>query len=92
MKMALVFRWYLGNSSRWAVQGNPDRKFDMQIWCGQAMGAFNLWVKGTPMEQVENRHVDGVAELLMRSCAYHYMKHLLVRLGASAESFQEDIL
>ena len=92
MKMALVFRWYLGNSSRWAVQGNPDRKFDMQIWCGQAMGAFNLWVKDTPMEQVENRHVDAVAELLLRSCAYHYMKHLLVRLGASEEAFQEDIL
>ena len=90
--MALVFRWYLGNSSRWAVQGNPDRKFDMQIWCGQAMGAFNLWVKGTPMEQVENRHVDAVAELLMKSCAYHYMKTLLIRLGVSTEAFQEDIL
>ena len=46
MKMALVFRWYLGSSSRWAVAGDPNRKFDMQIWCGQAMGAFNLWVKG----------------------------------------------
>ena len=53
LKMALVFRWYLGNSSRWAVKGDPDRKFDMQIWCGQSMGAFNLWVKGTPFEKRE---------------------------------------
>jgi len=92
MKMALVFRWYLGNSSRWAVQGNPDRKFDMQIWCGQSMGAFNLWVKGTPLEQAENRHVGEVANLLLSSCAYHYMKNLLIRMGVSPEQFREDIL
>lgn len=92
LKMALVFRWYLGNSSRWAVQGAPDRKFDMQIWCGQAMGAFNLWVKGTPLEKAENRHVGEVANLLLNSCAYHYMKNLLTRMGASADCFKADIL
>lgn len=92
LKMALVFRWYLGNASRWAVQGDPDRRFDMQIWCGQAMGAFNLWVKGTPLEQAENRHVDTVAELMLNSCAYHYMKSLLLRMGVSPETFLEDIL
>ena len=92
LKMALVFRWYLGNSSRWAVQGNSDRKFDMQIWCGQSMGAFNLWVKGTPLEQAEKRHVGEVANLLLSSCAYHYMKNLLIRMGVSPEQFREDIL
>ncbi len=92
MKMALVFRWYLGNSSRWAVQGNPERKFDMQIWCGQAMGAFNLWVKGTSLEKAENRHVGEIAELLLNSSAYHYMKNLLIRMGAAPEIFREDIL
>ena len=92
MKMALVFRWYLGSSSRWAVQGAPDRKFDMQIWCGQAMGAFNLWVKGTPLEKAENRHVGEIANLLLSSCAYHYMKNMLTRLGVSADCFKADIL
>ena len=92
MKMALVFRWYLGSSSRWAVQGNLDRKFDMQIWCGQSMGAFNLWVKGTPLEKAENRHVGEVANLLLGSCAYHYMKNLLIRMGADPENFRGDIL
>ena len=92
LKMALVFRWYLGNSSRWAVQGNPERKFDMQIWCGQSMGAFNLWVKGTPMEKAENRHVDEIAQLLLHSCAYHSMKNLLIRMGASPDCFRQDIL
>lgn len=92
LKMALVFRWYLGNSSRWAVQGNPDRKFDMQIWCGQSMGAFNLWVRGTALEQAENRHVGDVADLLLRSCAYHYTKNLLIRMGVSPATFKQDIL
>ena len=92
MKMALVFRWYLGSSSRWAVQGDMSRKFDMQIWCGQSMGAFNLWVKGTPMEKPENRHVGQVAMLLLKSCAYHYMKNLLLRMGAAPDCFADDIL
>ena len=92
MKMALVFRWYLGSSSRWAVQGDMSRKFDMQIWCGQAMGAFNLWVKGTPMEKAENRHVGEVALLLLKSCAYHQMKNLLTRMGADPSRFRDDIL
>ncbi|MBI5896644.1 MAG: hypothetical protein HZB24_11795 [Desulfobacterales bacterium] len=55
--MALVFRSYLGQSSRWAKIGDPNRKMDYQIWCGPAMGAFNAWVKGTFLEKTENRLV-----------------------------------
>ncbi len=44
--MALVFRWYLGQSSRWANAGEPTRKVDYQVWCGPAMGAFNEWTQG----------------------------------------------
>ncbi|MBP3609944.1 MAG: PfaD family polyunsaturated fatty acid/polyketide biosynthesis protein [Lachnospiraceae bacterium] len=77
LKMALVFRWYLGCSSRWAVKGEQARQLDMQIWCGQSMGAFNLWVKGTPLEKMENRKVAVVAETLLQSCAYEYMKNMI---------------
>lgn len=91
LKMALVFRWYLGNSSRWAVNGEESRKLDMQIWCGQSMGAFNLWVKGTTLEAVENRRVDTVNTALIESCAYHYMKSMLTIMGADEASFAEDI-
>lgn len=59
--MALVFRWYLGLSSRWANAGEPGRQLDYQVWCGPAMGAFNEWVKGTPLEATANRTVVGVA-------------------------------
>jgi PfaD family protein len=60
-KMALVFRWYLGLSSRWANAGEPSRKIDYQVWCGPAMGAFNEWVKGSFLEQAANRKVVTVA-------------------------------
>jgi PfaD family protein len=60
-KMALVFRWYLGLSSRWANRGKTDRKVDYQIWCGPAMGAFNEWVKGSRLELPDNREVVNVA-------------------------------
>jgi PfaD family protein len=60
-RMALVFRWYLGLSSRWANSGEPMRKLDYQIWCGPAMGAFNEWVKGSFLEQPRNRRVVTVA-------------------------------
>jgi PfaD family protein len=64
-KMALIFRWYLGLSSRWANAGVAERQMDYQIWCGPAMGAFNEWTKGTLLEQPANRNVVNVALNLM---------------------------
>jgi trans-AT polyketide synthase/acyltransferase/oxidoreductase domain-containing protein len=60
-KMALVFRSYLGLSSRWANAGEPSRVVDYQVWCGPAMGAFNEWVRGTFLEDPKNRTVVTVA-------------------------------
>jgi PfaD family protein len=60
-RMALVFRWYLGKSSRWAISGEPQRRADYQIWCGPAMGAFNAWVKGSFLEDPAERTVAQIA-------------------------------
>ncbi len=60
-KMALVFRWYLGQSSHWANAGEPSRAVDYQIWCGPAMAAFNEWVRGSFLERPEERRVVTVA-------------------------------
>jgi trans-AT polyketide synthase/acyltransferase/oxidoreductase domain-containing protein len=68
-KMALVFRSYLGLSSRWANTGEPSRKIDYQIWCGPAMGAFNEWVKGSFLERPENRRVVTVASNILYGAA-----------------------
>ena len=68
-KMALVFRWYLGQSPVWANQGEPSRKIDYQIWCGPAMGAFNEWVKGSFMEAPVARNVVDVATNILFGAA-----------------------
>jgi PfaD family protein len=69
-KMALVFRWYLGSSSRWAKTGAAGRELDYQIWCGPAMGSFNDWVKGTYLAEAKNRGVVDVAFHLLMGAAY----------------------
>lgn len=63
--MALVFRSYLGQASRWANAGLPDRRADYQIWCGPSMGSFNQWCKGTFLENVKERHADLAALNIM---------------------------
>ncbi|MDQ7826073.1 MAG: PfaD family polyunsaturated fatty acid/polyketide biosynthesis protein [Candidatus Eremiobacteraeota bacterium] len=68
-KMALLFRYYLGQSARWAILGEPSRQLDYQIWCGPSMGAFNEWVKGSPLEHVKRRKVALVALNLLHGAA-----------------------
>ncbi|MFE3194145.1 PfaD family polyunsaturated fatty acid/polyketide biosynthesis protein [Nocardia sp. NPDC059240] len=69
-KMALIFRWYLGMASRWAVVGDADRALDYQIWCGPAMGSFNEWVRGSYLAAAENRRVVDVARNLLAGAAF----------------------
>ncbi|MBI3557184.1 MAG: PfaD family polyunsaturated fatty acid/polyketide biosynthesis protein [Deltaproteobacteria bacterium] len=68
-KMALVFRSYLGQTSRWAIAGEESRKIDYQVWCGPAMGAFNEWVKGSFLEPARARAVVPVALNIMYGAA-----------------------
>lgn len=76
-RMALCFRWYLGMSTRWATEGETERRGDFQLWCGPAMGAFNHWTGpdiGTP-------GVVEIAENLMRGAAVSTRRDAAVRLG-----------
>jgi hypothetical protein len=67
--MALVFRWYLGQASRWANSGVEDRRVDYQIWCGPAIGAFNEWVRGSFLEDWRQRRAVPIAgNLLHGAC------------------------
>ena len=68
-KMALIFRWYFGYSTRLAMEGNKENKVDFQVHCGPALGAFNQWVKGTRLESWKHRYVDELAEKLMNETA-----------------------
>ncbi|WHM40827.1 enoyl-CoA hydratase/isomerase [Streptomyces sp. BPTC-684] len=68
-KMALVFRWYFVHSTRLAMAGSTEQRVDYQIHCGPAMGAFNAWVRDTPLEKWRERRVAAVAEHLLRETA-----------------------
>ena len=79
--MALIFRWYLGLSSNWANAGTKGRELDYQIWCGPSMGAFNDWVKGSYLENYQNRKAADVAEQIMQGAAYLYRVQALEMQG-----------
>ncbi len=81
--MALVFRWYLGLSSRWAINGDPARKLDYQIWCGPAMGAFNDWTRGSFLAEPANRTVVQVALNLLEGAAVITRAQQLRTLGVA---------
>jgi len=68
-RMALVFRWYLGQSSHWANAGEPTRAVDYQVWCGPAMAAFNEWARGSILERPEGRTVEVVARNILHHAA-----------------------
>jgi len=80
-KMALVFRWYLGLSSRWSNTGEKGREMDYQIWTGPSMGAFNDWVKGTYLEPSVSRRVADVNLQLLNGAAYLMRVRMLEAQG-----------
>ncbi|MEE8143117.1 MAG: PfaD family polyunsaturated fatty acid/polyketide biosynthesis protein [Planctomycetota bacterium] len=89
-KMALVFRWYLGLSSEWANSGESSRQIDYQVWCGPAMAAFNEWVRGSFLEDPEERDVVTVALNLLYGAAVIFRAQVLRSQGVaiSSERFQ----
>ena len=82
-RMALVFRSYLGLSSRWAITGEPTRRTDYQIWCGPAIGAFNRWVAGSPLASPERRTVVQIALNLLEGAAAVTRAHQLRSFGVA---------
>lgn len=82
-KMALIFRWYLGSSSHWPIDGKKDRQTDYQIWCGPAIGPFNAWVKDTFLEDIDQRTVKQVALNLMEGACVCWRAQQLRSFGAS---------
>ncbi len=76
-KMALVFRSYLGQASRWANAGVADRALDYQVWCGPAMGAFNEWAQGSFLQAPEHRAVALVARNILYGAAVLTRAHFL---------------
>ena len=82
VRMALVFRWYIGLSSRWPVTGDSGRRADFQLWAGPALGACNTWLADTPYENVHKRSVVSLAWNLLEGAAMLTRAQQLRSLGA----------
>jgi PfaD family protein len=81
VRMALVFRWYLGLSSRWPVSGDTSRQADYQLWAGPALGACNAWLKDSPLADVRQRGVAVLALNLLEGAAVLTRAHQFRSLG-----------
>ena len=75
-RMALVFRWYFGHAMRAAINGDPAHRVDYQIHTGPALGAFNRYVRGTPLEDWRKRHVDRIGRQLMHDAGALMLERL----------------
>ncbi|MGF1776962.1 eicosapentaenoate synthase subunit PfaD [Vibrio nomapromontoriensis] len=80
-KMALIFRWYLGLSSRWSNTGEKGREMDYQVWAGPALGAFNAWAKDSYLDDYQQRNAVDLAKHLMHGAAYLARVNLLTSQG-----------
>ena len=89
-KMALIFRWYLGLSSKWSNSGEAGREMDYQIWCGPAMGTFNDWTRGTYLSEYQNRRAVDVGLHLMTGAAYLWRLQSLKMQGLLLPSSWEQ--
>ena len=90
-KMALVFRWYLGLSSRWANAGDLSRKMDFQIWCGPAMAAFNQWTADSFLADYQNRDTVTVGLNLLYGAAVTSRINMLRSQGVKLDESVKQI-
>ncbi len=82
-RMALVFRWYLGQAAHWAKDGQTARRMDYQVWCGPAMGAFNEWAAGSFLADPARRTVATVARNILYGAAYLTRSNIIRYQGIS---------
>ncbi|MCO4762404.1 MAG: PfaD family polyunsaturated fatty acid/polyketide biosynthesis protein [Myxococcales bacterium] len=89
-RMALIFRWYLGKASRWAIEGDPSRVADYQIWCGPAMGAFNRWTQGSFLADPKERTVAQIGRNLLEGAAVITRAQQLRAMGVAVPAAAFD--
>ncbi|OLR94898.1 acyltransferase [Actinokineospora bangkokensis] len=70
-RTALALRWYFATSTSAALGGDTTQRANFQVHTGPAIGAFNDLVRGTALADWRLRHVDVVADVLMRGAAEH---------------------
>lgn len=68
-RMALVFRCYCERGMELALAGETGERANYQVRCDPSLGAFNRWVKGTPLASWRRRHADAVADEILDGAA-----------------------
>ncbi len=85
-RMALLFRRFLFMGAHWAREGLDSRRSDYQIWCGPAMGAFNVWAKKSFLEDPAERDVQQIGLNLMEGAALVTRAQQLRSVGVAVPS------
>lgn len=88
-RMALVFKSYFARTSGLAAAGDEAERANFQIHCGPAIGAFNRFVAGTPLQDWRARHVDVIAERLMTGAARALREQYTTFNATTTESTRE---
>ena len=88
--MALVFRWYLGKSSRWAIEGDPRPPHRLPDLVRPGDGRLQRWVEGSFLADPANRTVVQIARNLLEGAAVVTRAQQLRTYGAPvpASAFQ----
>jgi len=79
-RMALTFRWYLMQATRYALAGDVSRKIDFRVPCGPEMGAFNGWAAEEGLSRWQDRAVDVVNHRLFDAGA-EYLRSRAEQFG-----------
>ncbi|MFX8677067.1 hypothetical protein ABTM32_23895, partial [Acinetobacter baumannii] len=72
-------------STRIALVGSREERTNYPIQTGPALGAFNQWVTGPPVERWTNRHADEIGKKLLTETA-EYLNRSLERLSGMAQA------
>lgn len=79
LKMAAIFRWYFAKSTEYAIEGNENEKSNFQVQCGQALGAFNNYLKDTEYYNWRHRNIARITEYFLEHTAA-YLNDKLSRI------------
>ena len=88
VKMGFLFRRYLFQCADWARTGDESHQAEYQIWCGPALGAFNMWAEGSVLEPLEARTVRRIGYALLDGAARVTRAQSLRSLGVDVPPSQ----
>ncbi|WXB19725.1 ACP S-malonyltransferase [Pendulispora albinea] len=83
-KMAAIFRSYLLDGRRRALEGDPNHVVDYLIPAAPSLGAFNEWARGTKLERWRDRTAVQVAGAILDGAADFIATRFRIMLPADA--------